>query len=98
MGLYFGDLHRHTELSVCRTGADGSLEDAYRYAIDAAGLDFLCVTDHVQHVKLLNDYDYWRSGETADLHCVTGHYARVIQRDRNMAWISPIWVNVTAER
>jgi len=72
LGLYFGDLHRHTELSVCRTGVDGSLEAAYRYAIDAAELDFLCVTDHVQHVKILNDYDYWRSGKTADLHRVTG--------------------------
>jgi hypothetical protein len=71
-GLYFGDLHRHTELSVCVTGKDGSLEDAYRYAIDAAGLDFLCVTDHVQHVKILNDYDFWRTGKTADLHRVPG--------------------------
>jgi hypothetical protein len=70
LGLYFGDLHRHTELSVCRTGVDGSLEDAYRYAIDAAELDFLCVTDHVQHVKILNDYDFWRTGKTADLHRV----------------------------
>ena len=71
-GLYFGDLHRHTELSVCRTGDDGSVEDAFRYAIDAAGLDFLCVTDHVQHVKILDDYDFWRTGKTADLHRVTG--------------------------
>ena len=72
LGLYFGDLHRHTELSVCRTGTDGSLEDAYRYAIDAAELDFLCVTDHVQHVKILNDYDFWRNGKTADLNRVAG--------------------------
>jgi len=72
LGLYFGDLHRHTELSVCRTGTDGSLEDAYRYAIDAAELDFLCVTDHVQHVKILDDYDFWRTGKTADLHRVAG--------------------------
>jgi hypothetical protein len=71
-GLYFGDLHRHTELSVCLTGVDGSLEDAYRYAIDAAELDFLCVTDHVQHVKILDDYDFWRTGKTADLHRVAG--------------------------
>ncbi len=70
--LYFGDVHRHTELSVCRTGTDGSLEDAFRYAIDAAGQDFLCVTDHVQHVKILNDYDIWRTGKTADLHRVPG--------------------------
>lgn len=72
LGLYFGDLHRHTEMSVCRTGGDGSLEDAYRYAIDAAGLDFLCVTDHVQHVNILDDYDFWLSGKTADLHRVAG--------------------------
>jgi hypothetical protein len=71
-GLYFGDLHRHTELSVCRTGDDGSLEDAFRYAIDAAELDFLCITDHVQHVKILDDYDFWRTGKTADLHRVAG--------------------------
>lgn len=70
LGLYFGDLHRHTEMSVCRTGTDGSLEDVYRYAIDAAGLDFLCVTDHVQHVKILDDYDFWRSAKTADLNRV----------------------------
>jgi hypothetical protein len=72
LGLYFGDLHRHTELSVCRTGVDGSVQDAYRYAIDAAGLDFLCITDHVQHVKILSDYDFWRTGKTADLNRVAG--------------------------
>jgi len=70
--LFFGDLHRHTELSVCRTGSDGSLEDAFRYAIDAAELDFLCITDHVQHVKILNDHDFWLTGKTADLHRVAG--------------------------
>lgn len=74
LGLYFGDLHRHTELSVCRTGDDGSVEDAFRYAIDAAGLDFLCITDHVQHVKILDDYDFWRTGKTADLHRVAGSH------------------------
>jgi len=72
LGLFFGDLHRHTELSVCRTGGDGSLEDGYRYAIDAANLDFLCLTDHVQHVKILNDYDFWRTAKQADLHRVAG--------------------------
>jgi hypothetical protein len=72
LGLYYGDLHRHTELSVCRTGGDGSLEDGYRYAIDAANLDFLCLTDHVQHVKILNDFDFWRSAKQADLHRVPG--------------------------
>src|SRR5262249_59249733 len=40
-----GDLHRHTEISM--DGAiDGSLYDLYRYALNAANLDFIAVTDH----------------------------------------------------
>ena len=40
-----GDLHRHTEISM--DGAtDGTLWDAYRYALNAAELDFLGVSDH----------------------------------------------------
>ena len=26
------------------------------------------------------------------------YYARVIQKDRNMAWVSPIWVEVTGKK
>jgi hypothetical protein len=37
--IYRGDLHRHTEISLDGAG-DGTLWDAYRYAMDAAGLDF----------------------------------------------------------
>jgi hypothetical protein len=44
--LFFGDLHRHTELSLCRVAIDGTIDDAYRYAIEVAGLDFLGITDH----------------------------------------------------
>ena len=43
--IYRGDLHRHTEISG-DGGGDGTLLDAYRYAMDAADLDFLAVTDH----------------------------------------------------
>ena len=86
LALYFGDLHRHTELSVCQTGRDGSLEDAYRYAIDAAELDFLCITDHVQHVKILNDFDFWRSGKTADLNRVVGLHEPLYGYERSQRW------------
>ncbi|MBN1420267.1 MAG: hypothetical protein JXP34_15920, partial [Planctomycetes bacterium] len=81
--LLFGDLHRHTELSVCRTGVDGGLEDAHRYAIDAVALDFLCVTDHVQHVKILNDYDIWRTGKAADLNRSAGAYEPLYGYERS---------------
>ena len=44
--LFLGDLHRHTDLSLCRVPTDGTMDDAYRYAIDVACLDFLGITDH----------------------------------------------------
>ena len=43
--IYRGDMHRHTEFSFDGNN-DGSLQEVYRYALDAAALDFLPVTDH----------------------------------------------------
>ncbi|MCC6294953.1 MAG: DUF3604 domain-containing protein [Bryobacterales bacterium] len=43
--IYRGDIHRHTEFSMDGNN-DGSLLDTYRYAMDAAELDFLMVSDH----------------------------------------------------
>ena len=40
-----GEFHRHTELSA-DGGGDGSLEDMWRYALDAAALDWLGNGDH----------------------------------------------------
>lgn len=41
--LYQGDLHRHTELAACHPFTHGSVQDAYRYALDAAQLDFIAL-------------------------------------------------------
>jgi hypothetical protein len=48
--VYYGDLHRHTDLSLCNYATDGTMEDAYRYAIDVACLDFMGVTDHARDI------------------------------------------------
>jgi len=48
--LLWGDLHRHTNLSDCRWWIEGSPADAYRYALAAAELDFVAVTDHMWSV------------------------------------------------
>ena len=48
--LFFGDLHRHTDFSLCRVPLDGTLDDAYRYATDVAQLDFLGITDHSRDI------------------------------------------------
>jgi hypothetical protein len=50
--MLFGDLHRHTDLSLCFTPSDGGLDDAYRYAIDVAQMDFLGVTDHTHDLVM----------------------------------------------
>jgi hypothetical protein len=50
--LYFGDLHRHTDLSLCFVPADGTIDDAYRFAIDAASFDFFGITDHTRDIAL----------------------------------------------
>lgn len=46
--LLYGDLHRHTDLSLCFPFYDGSLDDAYRYARGPGGLDFVAITDHAR--------------------------------------------------
>src|SRR5262249_58743041 len=43
--LLRGDSHRHTEISFDGAG-DGPLIDMFRYAIDAAGQDWICAGDH----------------------------------------------------
>ena len=61
--IYRGDMHRHTDLSM-DGGRDGSLLDAYRYALDAARLDFLGITDHNDDVE--EPYSWWLSQKVAD--------------------------------
>ena len=62
--IFRGDLHRHTDISHDGDN-DGSLLDAYRYAHDAASLDFLGVSDHTSNIW--NSYNWWRSQKVADL-------------------------------
>ena len=62
--IYRGDLHRHTDISL-DGGGDGSLIDAYRYARDAAGMDFLGVTDH--NHEIVEPYNWYRNQKIADL-------------------------------
>jgi hypothetical protein len=65
--LMRGDLHRHTEISWDGNG-DGSILDTYRYAMDAANLDFFMVSDHNQQTGVDLEYIRWRSYKLADLH------------------------------
>ncbi len=81
--LVIGDTHRHTDISRCSNGRDGSLQDAYRYALDASGLDWLAISDHDQDIlkhradriaRPRQDYDWWRSRKVCDLYSIPGRF------------------------
>ncbi|MBI1357232.1 MAG: hypothetical protein GC160_23070 [Acidobacteria bacterium] len=78
-----GDMHRHTELSWDGYN-DGSLEDVYRYAIDAAALDYLAVTEHAwggQH-----PYDWWRAQKAVDLYHVGMRFTPLFGYERSVTY------------
>lgn len=81
--LVIGDTHRHTDISRCANGRDGSLRDAYRYALDTCGLDWLAISDHDQDIlkhrndrieRPRQDYDWWRSQKYCDLYAIPGRF------------------------
>lgn len=78
--VYFGDLHRHTDISLCFPTADGCLVDAYRYALDAARMDFLAVTDHTRDTDPL---PWWRTQKTNDLFLVKDVFAPIYGYERS---------------
>ncbi|WP_422923565.1 hypothetical protein [Singulisphaera sp. PoT] len=63
--LVRGDFHRHTEISQ-DGGNDGSAEDMWRYAIDAAQLDWIGFGDHDNGGG--KEYTWWLSQKLTDLY------------------------------
>lgn len=79
-----GDLHRHTDISW--DGAnDGGLLDVYRYAIDAARLDFLGVTDH-SNGGASDEYAWWRNQKFVDLFHVPGAFIPMFAYERSVGY------------
>ncbi|MBI5687774.1 MAG: hypothetical protein HZC54_22105 [Verrucomicrobia bacterium] len=81
--LLLGDTHRHTDISQCSNGYDGSLQDGYRYAINAYKLDWLAISDHDQDIlkhrsdriaRPRQDYAWWRSEKYCDLYSIPGRF------------------------
>jgi hypothetical protein len=78
--VFFGDLHRHTDISWCYPTVDGCLVDAYRYAMDAAGLDFLAITDHTRDT---DPYPWWNTQKANDLFHVPGTFTPIYGYERS---------------
>jgi hypothetical protein len=62
--LLRGEFHRHTEFSA-HNDQDGSLEDAWRYALDAADLDWIGNGDHDNGFG--HEYMWWHFQKVTDL-------------------------------
>jgi hypothetical protein len=80
-----GDIHRHTEIS--RDGKqDGSLFDTYRYALDAASLDFLGVSDHNAQGGPDIEYINWINQQAADIFFVSGRFTPLYGYERSLSF------------
>ena len=81
----WGDLHRHTDLSFDGY-SDGSLYDCYRYAIDAARMDFLGPSEHLLPEKVDTSY-LWRMVDKAvDIYKIPGVFYPLLNYERTVAY------------
>lgn len=92
--IYRGDMHRHTEISG-DGGGDGSLWDAYRYALDAASLDFFAVTDHMAG---FSEYTWWRTQKSSDMFHMPGVLLPLFGYERSIGYPNGHRNVVTARR
>lgn len=56
--VYFGDVHVHTEYSMCGYPNNGSIEHNVRVAKER-GLDFIALADHAEHMDLAKWESYY---------------------------------------
>jgi len=80
--IYRGDMHRHTDISADGAG-DGSIWDAYRYAMDAAALDYFLLTDHQSGGQ---EYTWWRTQKAVDIFHVPGFFTALYGTEHSLAY------------
>jgi hypothetical protein len=85
-GLYWGDFHRHTDVSNCATPFDGCIVEQFRYAYDVAKLDFLGTSDHTDVGKMYDPYEWWCSQKLADVFQSPGFFNSFYVYEREQRW------------
>jgi len=83
--IYRGDTHRHTEFSMDGNN-DGSLLDTYRYAVDAAELDFLMVSEHNGAAGPDEPYVNFLLQQMADVFHVPGTFVPLYGYERSLPY------------
>src|SRR5262249_287464 len=81
--LVRGDFHPHTETSQ-DPGSDGALEDMWRYAIDAAKLDWMGDADHDHGGG--KEYTWWLVQKTTDLYHNPPWLVTLFSYERSVAY------------
>lgn len=85
-GLYWGDFHRHTDVSNCRTPHDGCIVEQFRYAVDIGQLDFLGTSDHTDVGKIYDPYEWWLNQKLADVFQTPGFFNSFYVYEREQRW------------
>ncbi len=79
-----GDFHRHTEISGDGAG-DGSVEDYFRYMLDAAQMDTGTITDHNSPSGMTTEYTWWRNRKGAiDLFHIRDRFTPLFGYERSV--------------
>ncbi|MEO7142709.1 MAG: hypothetical protein ABI165_04325, partial [Bryobacteraceae bacterium] len=81
--IYRGDMHRHTDVSQ-DFKYDGSLIEAYRYAMDSAAFDFLAVTDHQNGYD--QEFTWWQNQKLVDLFFVDNAFVPLYAYERSVPY------------
>jgi hypothetical protein len=81
--LLRGEFHRHTEIS-WDGGPDGTLEDMFRYAIDAAAMDWIGNGDHDNGAG--REYSWWLVQKLTDAYTVADHFTPMFSYERSVSY------------
>jgi hypothetical protein len=81
--IWRGEFHRHTELSP-DGGGDGGLLDMWRYAIDAAGMDWIGDGDHDYGNG--REYSWWTTQKAVTLFTLPEHFVPVYSYERSVSY------------
>jgi hypothetical protein len=79
--VYRGDMHRHTDLSQ-DFKYDGSLFEVYRYALDAAGFDYIAPTDHQTGYD--QEFSWWQNQKYVDLFLMPNSFVPLFAYERSL--------------
>jgi hypothetical protein len=84
--LYWGDYHRHTDISNCVTANDGCVLEQFRYALDMGKLDTLGTSDHTDIAKIYHPYEWWLNQKMVDVFYAPGFFTSMYAYEREQKW------------